>query len=291
MQKNSGNLNEQRFGVLLILPSLIILGLMVLFPILRNLASSFMEQNKFIGINNFLSLFQDERFIRASLNTLLFCIISVPLELILGLVFALCLHQRFLARGIVRAVSFLPWALPTAVMAVAWKWIFNDTYGVFNDILLRMHIIKEPLAWLGRPGLAFFCVILAEVWKCTPFVTIILLAGLQSIPPELYEAVSVDGAKSWQRFKLITLPLLKPTLLVVLIFRTIQALGVFDSIWVLTGGGPAGSTEPISLYIYDTVFRYLKFSYASAMVTVSFVSSLFSTLIIYWVLRRSQIEY
>lgn len=285
------NVSEERFGLLLIIPSLLILGLVVLFPILRNLASSFMEQNKFIGINNFLSLFQDERFIGASLNTLLFCIISVPLELILGLAFAIVLHQRFLARGVVRAVSFLPWALPTAVMAVAWKWIFNDTYGVFNDILLRLHIIKEPLAWLGNSGLAFFCVILAEVWKCTPFVTIILLAGLQSIPPELYEAISVDGAKPWQRFKLITLPLLKSVLLVVLIFRTIQALGVFDSIWVLTGGGPAGSTEPISLYIYDTVFRYLKFNYASAMVSLSFVFSLSFVLIIFLVLRRDQIEY
>lgn len=287
----SKNLGEQKFGLLLILPSLIILSLVVLFPIIKNLISSFMEQGQFVGLKNFLSLFQDERFIKSSLNTLLFCMISVPLELILGLVFALILHQRFLARGLVRAVSFLPWALPTAVMAVAWKWIFNDTYGVFNDILLRLHIIKEPLAWLGRPNLAFFCIILAEVWKCTPFVTIILLAGLQSIPLELYEAMSVDGATAFQRFKLITLPLLRPMLLVVLVFRTIQALGVFDSIWVLTGGGPAGSTEPISLYIYDTVFRYLKFNYASAMVMLFCGFSLFFILMIYWILRRSQIEY
>lgn len=132
---------------------------------------------------------------------------------------------------------------------------------------------------------------MAEVWKCTPFVTIIILAGLQSIPSELYEAISVDGASAFQRFKLITLPLLRPMLLAVLIFRTIQALGVFDSIWVLTAGGPAGSTEPISLYIYDTVFRYLKFNYASAMVVLSFVFSLFFILMIYWTLRRSQIEY
>jgi multiple sugar transport system permease protein len=287
----SKNLSEQKFGLLLILPSLIILGLVVLYPVVKNLISSFMEQGQFVGIKNFISLFQDERFIKTSLNTLLFCVISVPLELILGLTFAIILHQRFLARGITRAVSFLPWALPTAVMAVAWKWVFNDTYGVFNDILLRMHIIKEPLAWLGRPNLAFFCIILAEVWKCTPFVTIILLAGLQSIPHELYEAISVDGAKSWQRFRLITLPLLKPMLLVVLIFRTIQALGVFDSIWVLTGGGPAGSTEPISLYIFDTVFRYLKFNYASSMVSLSFAFSLFFVLVIYLALRRNQIEY
>jgi len=276
------SLSEQRFGLLLIIPSLLILGLVVLFPIVKNLVSGFMEVGR---------LFQDQRFREVSLNTLLFCAISVPLELILGLAIALILHQRFFLRGFLRAVSFLPWALPTAVMAVAWKWIFNDTYGVFNDILLKLHIIKEPLVWLGKPGLAFFCVVLAEVWKCTPFVTIILLAGLQSIPAELYEAINVDGARAWQRFRLITLPLIKPVLLIAFMFRTIQALGVFDSIWVLTGGGPAGSTEPISLYIYDTVFRYLKFNYASSMVTVSFVFSLSFILVIYLLLKRSQIEY
>ena len=276
------NLSEQRFGLLLIIPSLLILGLVVLFPIVKNLVSGFMEVGR---------LFQDQRFSEVVFNTLLFCAISVPLELILGLLIALTLHQRFFLRGFLRAVSFLPWALPTAVMAVAWKWIFNDAYGVFNDMLLKLHIIKEPLVWLGRPGLAFFCIVLAEVWKCTPFVTIILLAGLQSIRLELYEAINVDGAGPWQRFRLITLPLIKPVLLIALLFRTIQALGVFDSIWVLTGGGPAGSTEPISLYIYDTVFRYLKFNYASAMVMVSFVFSLGFILVIYSLLKRSQIEY
>lgn len=250
-----------------------------------------MQNSQFVGLNNFLALLEDERFINSAFNTLLFCLISVPLQLILGLIFALILQQKFFARGIIRAATFLPWALPTAVMAVTWKWIFNDTYGVFNDILLRFYIIKEPLAWLGRPNLAFFCIILAEVWKCTPFVTIILLAGLQSIPLELYEAISVDGASSWQRFRLITLPLLRPMILIALIFRGIQALGVFDSIWVLTGGGPGGATEPISLYIYDTVFRYLKFSYGSSMVIVSFVFSLSFVLVIYILGVRRRFEY
>lgn len=285
------HLSEQRFGLLLILPSFIILALVALYPIIRNLILSFMRQGRFIGFNNFLVLFQDQRFRSSFLNTLLFCGISVPLELILGLAFALILHQKFFSRGLVRAVSFLPWALPTAVMAVAWKWIFNDTYGVFNDILLRLHIIKGPLAWLGRPDLAFFCIVLAEVWKCTPFVTVIILAGLQTIPLELYEAIGVDGANTWQRFRLITLPLLKPALLVAFIFRSIQAFGVFDSIWVLTGGGPGGSTEPVSLYIYDTVFRYLKFNYAASMVSFSFVFSLVFILIIYLTFGRRQIEY
>lgn len=284
-------LSEQRFGLLLILPSLIILALVALYPIIKNLCSSFMEQGRFIGLDNFLGLFQDARFRTSILNTLLFCAISVFLQLIFGLVCALILHQKFLGKGFVRAVSFLPWALPTAVMAVAWKWIFNDTYGVFNDILLRLNMIKEPLAWLGRPNLAFFCVILAEVWKCTPFVTVILLAGLQSIPVGLYEAISIEGAGPWHKFRLITLPLLKPFIFVVLLFRSIQALGVFDSIWVLTGGGPGGSTEPLSLYIYDTVFRYLKFGYGSSMVVLSFILSLILVFMIYIFLGRGRVEY
>lgn len=284
-------LKEGHFGILLILPALLFLALIALYPIAKNFLLSFTEGGEFVGFANFLSIFSDGRFRDASLNTLLFFSISVPLELILGIGIALLLHSRFRGRGVVRAAHLIPWALPTVVMAVAWKWIFNDSYGVFNDILLRLAIIHEPVAWLGMPGKAFFCIIVAEVWKCVPFVTIIILAGLQSIPPELYEAMSVDGAGYWQRFRLITLPLLKPAILVALIFRGIQALGVFDSIWVMTGGGPGGSTEPISLYIYDTVFRYLNIGYASSMVVVTFLFSLLFASTAYVSLTRRTIEY
>lgn len=285
------NLSRQGFGFILILPAFLILALMALYPILRNTALSFTAQGRFAGLGNILAVFQDERFKGALLNTLLFSLISVSLELFLGLSTALILHRKFFGRSFTRAVSLIPWALPTAVMALAWKWIFNDTYGVFNDILLRLHLIKEPLAWLGRPNPAFFCIILAEVWKCAPFVTIILLAGLQTIPLELYEAIRVDGAGPWRRFRLITLPLLKPAILIAVMFRVIQAFGVFDSVWVLTGGGPGGSTEPISLYIYDTAFRYLKFNYAAAMVFVSFIFSSLLVFLIYLIFGRRQVQY
>jgi len=285
------NISEQKFGLLLILPSLVVLGLVALYPLLRNLVLSFTENGQFVGFDNFLLLFQDERFKNSLFNTLLLCAISVPIQLCLGLLFAIILHKRFFGREFVRTTVFLPWALPTAIIAVTWKWMFNDVYGVFNDILLRFHIINDPLAWLGKPNLAFFCIILAEVWKCTPFVAVILLAGLQSIPLELYEAISVDGANAWQNFKLVTLPLLRPTILVALIFRSIQALGIFDSVWILTGGGPGGSTESISLYIYDTVFRYLKFNYGASLVIFNFIISLIFVLIVYTLGRRKQFEY
>jgi multiple sugar transport system permease protein len=282
---------EEKLGIVLILPTLLFLAVIALYPIGKNFLLSFTENEEFVGISNFASIFYDDRFRDASLTTLRFFAISVPLELILGIGCALLLHVRFKGRGLFRAAHLIPWALPTVVMAVAWKWIFNDAYGVFNDILMRLAIIHEPIAWLGLPGTAFFSIIVAEVWKCVPFVTIIILVGLQSIPPELYEAMSVDGAGYWQRFRLITLPLLRPAILVALIFRGIQALGVFDSIWVMTGGGPGGSTEPISLYIYSTVFRYLDIGYASSMVTVTFLFSLLFACVAYFGLTRRRVEY
>jgi len=287
------DISEQKFGLFLILPSLIILGVVALYPLFRNLLLSFMgSDGQFAGLHNFLLLLQDGRFKKSFLNTLLISGISVPIQLSLGLFFAVVLHKKFLGREVVRTAVFLPWALPTAIIAVTWKWIFNDFYGVFNDLLLRLNLINEPLAWLGRPNLAFFCIIFAEVWKCTPFVVVILLAGLQSIPSDLYEAISVDGANAWQNFKLITLPLLKPALLVALIFRSIQTFGIFDSIWILTGGGPGGSTESVSLYIYDTVFRYLKFNYGATLVVFNFVISLTFVLIVYYMFAtRRQFEY
>ncbi|OGH59257.1 MAG: hypothetical protein A3G34_02960 [Candidatus Lindowbacteria bacterium RIFCSPLOWO2_12_FULL_62_27] len=207
--------------------------------------------------------------------TLAFSLMSVALELALGLVFALLLNAPFRGRGWARAIVILPWALPTAVMAMSWRWILNDTYGVFNDVLLRLGLIDAPVAWLGRPETAFASIVLADVWKTTPFVTLILLAGLQSIPKDLYEALRIDGAGAWSRFRLITLPMLRPAIALALTFRLIQALGVFDLVWVLTGGGPAGRTYTVSLYIYDNLFRYQDPGYG-AVITVTFMLSVFA---------------
>ena len=193
------------------------------------------------------------------------------LELLLGLSIALLLNQRFFGRGVVRTIAILPWALPTALIGLAWAWIFNDQFGVVNDILLRLGLIRTGINWLGEPTLAIIAVIFADVWKTTPFISILLLAGLQSISPDLYEAHAIDGATPWQSFYQITLPLLIAQILIAMLFRFAQAFGVFDLIAVMTGGGPGGATEVVSLYIYSTVMRYLDFGYGAALVVVTFL--------------------
>ncbi len=269
---------EQRTGWLLLLPALLLLALVFAYPILRAFWLSLFTQNLgtqlkmvFSGLDNYGRMVGDGRFWQSLWNTTIFTAASVLLELILGMGVALVLNQSFRGRGIVRTISLLPWALPTALMGLAWAWIFNDQYGIVNDILLRLGILKIGISWLGDPTLAMMAVIIADVWKTTPFIALLLLAGLQSISSDLYEAHSIDGASAWQSFWKITVPLLMPQIVIALLFRFAQAFGIFDLIQVMTGGGPAGATETVSIYIYGTVMRYLDFGYGAALVVVTFL--------------------
>jgi len=262
----------------MLIPAIILLGGVAVYPIARTLLLSLYKSNlangfdrQFVGWENYGRLLSDSRFWLSLRNTAVFTFFSVGLEFLLGLGSALLLNQSFKGRGAVRALAMLPWALPTAVMALAWSWIFNDTFGVINDLLMRAGIIKENIAWLGQPTGAMAAIIIADVWKTTPFMMIIMLAGLQSIPEELYEAIRLDGASSWQEFRLITLPLLRPALALALLFRAIAAFGVFDLVFILTGGGPGGATETVSLYAYTNYFRYLDFGYGATVIVVSFL--------------------
>lgn len=269
---------EQRTGWTLILPAFIVLLLVYAYPILRAFWLSVYTQNLgtelqrvFSGFSNYQRMANDGRFWQSLWNTTIFTTASVLLELILGIGVALILNQSFRGRGIVRTITLIPWALPTAIMGVAWAWIFNDQYGVVNDILHRLGLIDTGISWLGDPTLATIAVIFADVWKTTPFIALLLLAGLQSISHDLYEAHSLDGATLWQSFWKITVPLLMPQIVIALLFRFAQAFAIFDLIQVMTGGGPGGATETVSIYIYSTVMRYLDFGYGSALIVVTFL--------------------
>ncbi|MBD1833822.1 sugar ABC transporter permease [Trichocoleus sp. FACHB-90] len=286
---------EQRTSWILLLPALLLLLFVYAYPIGRAFWLSLFTENLgtelkpvFSGFANYARMAGDGRFWQSFWTTTIFTSASVFFELLLGMAIALVLNQKFLGRGLVRTTAILPWALPTALIGLAWAWIFNDQFGVVNDILLRLGLIKTGINWLGDPTLAMMAVIFADVWKTTPFISILLLAGLQSISPDLYEAHSIDGATPWQNFTRITLPLLLPQILIALLFRFAQAFGIFDLIAVMTGGGPGGATEVVSLYIYSTVMRYLDFGYGAALVVVTFLLLILAVAIASFLLTRSR---
>ena len=286
---------EQNTAWILLLPALLLLLLVFAYPIARAFWLSLFTQNlgiklqaEFSGLDNYVRMAGDGRFWQSFLTTSIFTTTSVLLELLLGMGIALVLNQRFLGRSLVRTSAILPWALPTALIGLAWAWIFNDQFGVVNDLLLRLGLIETGINWLGEPNLARIAVIFADVWKTTPFISILLLAGLQSISPDLYEAHSIDGASYWQSFRQITLPLLMPQILIAALFRFAQAFGVFDLIAVMTNGGPGGATEVVSLYIYSTVMRYLDFGYGAALVVVTFLLLVVMVAIASFLLSKSR---
>lgn len=213
----------------------------------------------FAGLDHYLRLAGDARFWNALGNTLYFAAVSVTLELALGLAIALLLARAGRVRSLVYAAVLVPWAVPTVVSARMWEWMYNPELGVLS------YLAGTPVNWLGDPVLALHAAIAMDVWKSTPFVALLLLAGLQGIPRDLLHAAAIDGAGAWTAFRRITLPGLAPVILVAAVFRTIDALRVFDAIYVLTGGGPANATETLSIYAYRVLFQMLDFGYGSAL--------------------------
>src|SRR4051812_7059913 len=244
----------------------------------------------FIGLDNYIRAFGQPDFWYAIQRTLYFTILSVGLELVLGLLFAVLLNERFRGNLFARLAMVLPWALLTVSNGVLWAWILNPTYGIFNALLMDLGILQAPKAWLSDTFWTMNMIILADAWKTVPNMTLLLLAGLQPISYELYEAAEVDGATRWQKFTRITLPLLRPVILVAVALRTIGAFKVFDIIYVLTGnGGPANSTKVIAFYDYDQAFHYLFFGYGAA---ISWLITAFMLvmIVIYIRLLRSDVD-
>ena len=215
--------------------------------------------SQFVGFQNFRFLLSDQRFWQALSNTVYFTLSSTALELVFGVGIALLLNRPSRMQGLFRVIILLPWIIPTVVSAKMWEWMYNADSGLFN------YILGLKVNWLGDPFLALSAAVVMDVWKTTPFVVILMLAALHGVPREIYQAARLDGAGFWTVFRRITLPLIWPVLMVVMLFRTLDALRVFDAVYVLTGGGPAGSTETLSIYAYRLLFQTLQFGYGSAV--------------------------
>jgi multiple sugar transport system permease protein len=221
--------------------------------------------NPFVGFQNFGNALQSYYLTTSLVSTLEFMAMAVPGVLIFGLLAALLLNQAFAGAKILRVAILLPWAMPAVVSGVVWRWMLNGDYGIVNSALVQMGLIHSYIPWLSEPGLARVSLAVAHVWREGPLVAIFLLAGLQTIPPDVYSAAAVDGASPFAAFRRITLPLLRPTLVIVLIYETIVAATTFDLIYVMTGGGPADSTSLISWYAYAEVFKFLDLGTGAAL--------------------------
>src|SRR5262249_8312821 len=215
--------------------------------------------------------FSDPRFWEAVGHTVAFATASVTIELVIGLALAVAVDNMTRGRGVVRTAMLLPWAVPTVVVGLGWRFIFGTPAGLVNTMLVRSGVLAQPPIWFADPLAAWLPLILADGWKTTPFVAILLLAGLQGIDSSLYEAAQTDGASVRQQFVGITLPLLKPGLVVAVIFRAVDAFRVFDVIYVMTGGGPGTATEPIALYTFSALLENLRFGFGSALSVIIFV--------------------
>lgn len=272
---------DRRDAFLMIAPAAVLLASVAIFPIAAAFRLSLdrmilvFHERSFVGLANYVFLFQDPRFYTALANTVYFSFVSVGLELALGLLLALLLHAPSPGRGLLRASILVPWAIPTVVAARLWAWLFNPEYGLIPKLLPL-----QGVDWLGTPGYAMHAAIVVDVWKSTPFVALLLLAGLQTIPADLYRAAEIDGASRLRSFRSITLPLLRPTLALALVLRALDAFRVFDVIYVLTGGGPANTTETLSIYTYKTLMRAGDFGYGSALAVVTFLCVLAWSLVV-----------
>lgn len=264
---------DRRLGYILIAPTLIILFLVVIYPLLYSFYISFHNMNVaipwkgkiFVGFANYINVIQDISWWKAILRTLYFVIADILVGVILGLIIALLLNKKLIIKSLIFAIVLFPYVLPPIVNALMWKLIYDSNYGLLNGMLYQFGFINDYIAWLSKANLAIIMLIIANLWQGTPFAVILFLSGLKSIPLELYEAARIDGSSSWQSFKYITLPLLKPIIYILVVMKTILTFKIFDLIYALTGGGPANTTQVVSMKIYNESFNFLKFGRASAM--------------------------
>ena len=307
LQKNELLAGRTRSAWLFLTPMLATLALVAAWPLMRSIWFSFTDASllhlyeaQFYGIKNYSKVLVmdsgetlrrgvlfDPEWWNAVWNTFRFGIASVTLETTLGLAVALVLNAKFKGRGIVRAAILIPWAIPTVVSAKIWGWMLNDQLGIINDMLLRLHVITQKIAWTADSNYSFFAVVLVDTWKTMPFMALLILAGLQQIPSDVYEAAAVDGVHPLRVFWKVTLPLVRPALMVAVIFRMLDALRIFDLVYVLTPNSSA--TKTMAVISRENMFDNDKLGYGSAESTMLFLI-LLATVLIYIKLARVNLE-
>ena len=282
MNKKKGEeiVKKEKFNFapyILILPACLLMGLIMIYPLGKVFYLSFQHYNPtkpftngYAGLDNFITIFTKKEFYNALGVSAKFVACEVVLQLIFGMIVALILNQRFKGRGFFRALTFIPWALSGVLTAVLWSIMFNQHFGVLNDLLAKLGIIKEPIAWLANTKFVLGSVIVAELWRGIPFFAISLLAAMQGLPDDIYEAARVDGSTKLQTFRFITLPMLKNTIVLTTLLRTIWEFNSVDLIYSLTGGGPVGKTTTLSMLIANQAIKTSNYGYGSALSVVSF---------------------
>lgn len=288
-----GETSHGLIGILLVSPGLLLLISILAYPIVRSIWISLFRYNlssfdppRFIGVWNYIDIFSDPAFLESLWHTLYIVTLSILIEFVFALGLAHLFMQRFPFRRLILGITLIPWMLAPAVAALMWLQLLNQTNGIINHLLIQFGIAHEAIGWLTEPVLALHVMIAVDVWQETPFVMIILLAGLQGIGRELYEAAMLDGANAWQRLRFVTLPMLKPAIALALLMRTMVALRFFDIPWIMTGGGPAGATEVLGTQAYKAAFVGFEFGRGSAIATVMLFLSLALSLAYIRVLYR-----
>ena len=287
------DLGDRALAVVLLAPAAILLALIIVYPVLRLGYTSFFSLSltsgvpaQFVGLENYQLMLEDPVFWETTWNTLLITLITVPGALLVGLALALLANLPFGVQWPVRLSLLIPWALPLSFAGLIFAWFFHSEYGVVNDVLMRLGF--EGIIWFNSPGWAFAAICLTIIWKTSSFMALIILAGLQTIPRSLYEAADVDGAGRIRQFFEITLPLLKPSIVVALIFRTITALQTFDIPYMMTGGGPGTSTSTLAMYIHQNTVSFLDLGYGSALAVVMFALSMCVTAVYLRAIRTKE---
>jgi ABC-type sugar transport system permease subunit len=290
--------SQRWLGLALTIPTLVAIFGTVLVPFVNSLWLSLHRRDigrphldGFIGLGNYLKLLQDDRFLNSLEATVVFSVTSVILELILGVAIALVLNEKFKGRGFVRGLIILPWAMPSIVNAAMWQWIYNADHGALNALLSQLGLIDGYKIWLANPLTAKSLIILANVWKETPFTVLLVLAALQGIPEDIFDAAKVDGASAWQRFWTVTLRLLTPVIMVAGFLQLLWGFQTFELAYIITGGGPASANELLALRIYTQTFNSLRFGYGASIAYLTGLIILIPSIYYIRAAYRSVVEY